>query len=152
MFEKERKMAKVVLEEIFDCDNNVGERAKIWILARIEEYAWKQYKYIKREMEYIIYVQKMVNTKAILQKKEWLLKDLRRTRDSILKQAKEKGKIVIKAGTKDNPTRQEAALNISNLQFSKLMDEIAYGEQIWDSIIPQHIEIQIQKPLELGLK
>ena len=146
MRENEREIAKVMLEEILENDN-IGERAKMWILQRIEEYVWHQYQFREREaIEYIVYIQKMANTKAIQQKKEWLVQDLCRTRDSLLKKAAKQRKIMVKAGTKDNPTRQEAALSISDLQFSSLLEEIAFGEQVWDSVVLP--EIEIQKPLE----
>ena len=138
----EREVAKVFLEEIFENDD-IGERARVWILAKIEEYVWKQYQYRKRQKKYIEYVAQTAKTKAILQKKDWLLQDLEKTRQSILERAK-KGKVVVRAGTKDRPTRQEAALYISALQFSSLLDETTRGEQVWNVQMP---EIEIQKPL-----
>ena len=66
MRENEREIAKVMLEEILENDN-IGERAKMWILQRIEEYVWHQYLFREREaIEYIVYIQKMANTKVLL--------------------------------------------------------------------------------------
>lgn len=141
----EREIAKAILEEIL-VDDDIGERAKIWILAKIEQYAWQQYQYRKRKREYIAYIASIAKTKAIQQKKDWLLQDLQRTRESILRQAKEKGKVVVRAGTKDNPTRQEAAMYISPFRFSPLFDETTEGEQVWSAQMPT---VEIQKPLLL---
>ncbi len=139
----EREVAKVFLEGIFENDD-IGERARVWMLAKLEQYIWHQYQYRKRKMQYIEYVSQTAKTKAILQKKDWLLQDLEKTRQSILERAKKKGKVVVRAGTKDCPTRQEAALYISPLKFSSLFEETTPAEQVWGVQMP---EIEIQKPL-----
>ena len=141
--QRDREIAKTLLEEIFEGDD-IGERARVWILAKLEQYIWQQYQYRKRKMQYIEYVAQTAKTRAILQKKDWLLQDLQKTRDGILERAKKKGKVVVRAGTKDRPTRQEAALYMSALQFSSLFDETARGEQVWNVQMPK---IELQKTL-----
>ena len=139
--EREREIAKVIISEILE-QEDMGEKAKKWIIDRAEKFMWKQYLYRKRKEEYLQYVQNMLHSRAILQKIEFLKDDLRRTRKKIIEKIEQNEKLKIRENS-----RQEAALAIGNFDFAELRDEIAAGQSIFTALQNQKIDISIQKQL-----
>ena len=139
--EREREIARAIMSEILE-QENMGEKAKKWIIDHAERYMWNQYLYRKRKEEYLQYMQNMLYSHAILQKIEFLKSDLLRTRKKLIEKAKRGKKIKIKENS-----RQEAALAVGNFDFVELRDEIATGQSIFAALYDQEIEVSIQKQL-----
>ncbi len=139
--EKEREIAKVVMSEILE-QEDMGEKAKKWIIEHAERYMWNQYLYRKRKEEYLQYMQNMLYSRAILQKIEFLKSDLLSTRKKLVEKAKHGKKLKIKENS-----RQEAALAIGNFDFAELRDEMAAGQSIFAALQDQEIDVSIQKQL-----
>ena len=129
MSKNERELARELLKEKFNVDQ-FSEEVQNWLADRLEKYVYNNYKYHARKISYVEYITQLYlhgkGIKAVKDKYEKLLSDLKRTQEELYKK-----KRIVREGA-----RAWAALHLPPpaSDFLELKDEIGIAKPIWEDV------------------
>lgn len=138
--QRDREIAKEILVDVLKIDEYHDE-VRNWIVDKLEKYLYNNYRYYKRKVSYIEYITQLyVNRrgiKAIRNKYEKLLFDLRRTQARLYQQKN----IVVKQGTRAWAATHLPPPQTQMQDFLPPFDEIGVAKPIWESNIGINVKV-----------